>query len=201
MFDPTNYSECASAVVPVVKGHVNPSIKSDVYPLPTINEVLAELAGGKFFSKLDLDTAYTNGILIAVEDEAEHWERLRAVLQRLREAGLPLNRLKYQFTMEAVSFLRFKIDKRCIGPAIENIPPEGRQQLQVGDLNHPKVKEKSLAEMSETINERKRMKDRNLSVGDTVLWRSYGTGPRWMPGTVVKVRDLRDSMLTREEVS
>ncbi|KRX41697.1 hypothetical protein D917_01689 [Trichinella nativa] len=103
--------------------------------------------------------------------------------------------------MEAVSFLRFKIDKRRIGPAIEKIPLEGRQQLQVGDSNHPKVKEKSLAEMSETINERKRMKDRNLSVGDTVLWRSYGTGPRWMPGTVVQVRDLLDSMLTREEVS
>ncbi|XP_003377846.1 conserved hypothetical protein [Trichinella spiralis] len=65
----------------------------------------------------------------------------------------------------------------------------------------PKVKEKSLAEMSETINERKRMKDINLSVGDTVLWRSYGTGPRWMPGTVAQVRDLCDSMLTREEVS
>ncbi|KRX68987.1 hypothetical protein T09_10685 [Trichinella sp. T9] len=55
--------------------------------------------------------------------------------------------------------------------------------------------------MSEIINERKRMKDRNLSLGDTVLWRSYGTGPRWMPGTVAQVRDLRDSMLTREEVS
>ncbi|KAL1243058.1 Retrovirus-related Pol polyprotein from transposon opus [Trichinella spiralis] len=53
------------------------------------------------------------------------------------------------------------------------------------------------ATASETINERKRMKDRNLSVGDTVLWRSYGTGPRWMPGKVAQVRDLRDSMLTQ----
>ncbi|KRX27587.1 hypothetical protein T07_9405 [Trichinella nelsoni] len=67
-----------------------------------------------------------------------------------------------------------KLDSR---PAVENTPPEGGNNF------------------------RKRMKDRNLSVGDTVLWRSYGTGPRWMPGAVAQVRDLRDSMLTREEVS
>ncbi|KRZ17382.1 hypothetical protein T11_589 [Trichinella zimbabwensis] len=75
-----------------------------------------------------------------------------------------------------------------------------RKRFKVRDSNHPKVKEKSLTEMSETENERKWMKDRKLSVGDTVLWRIYGTGPRWMPGTVAQVRDPSDSMVTREEV-
>ncbi|KRY46621.1 hypothetical protein T03_12751 [Trichinella britovi] len=38
---------------------VNPTIKTDVYSLPKISDVSAELAEEKLFTKLDLDRAYT----------------------------------------------------------------------------------------------------------------------------------------------
>ncbi|KRX34131.1 Transposon Tf2-9 polyprotein [Trichinella murrelli] len=41
---------------------VNPTIKTDVYSLPKISDVSAELAEEKLFTKLDLDRAYTKGI-------------------------------------------------------------------------------------------------------------------------------------------
>ncbi|KFD68503.1 hypothetical protein M514_09353 [Trichuris suis] len=37
---------------------VNPAIVTDVYPLPTLDEAFAALAGGKCFTKLDLRNAY-----------------------------------------------------------------------------------------------------------------------------------------------
>ncbi|KAG8202124.1 hypothetical protein JTE90_010485 [Oedothorax gibbosus] len=63
-------SEWATPVVPVVKRDgsirlcgdyrctVNKSVKPYTYPLPTVNEVLSTVAGGKVFSKLDLSQAY-----------------------------------------------------------------------------------------------------------------------------------------------
>ncbi|KAG8195641.1 hypothetical protein JTE90_004977 [Oedothorax gibbosus] len=62
--------EWATPVVPVVKRDgsirlcgdyrctVNKSVKPYTYPLPTVNEVLSTVAGGKVFSKLDLSQAY-----------------------------------------------------------------------------------------------------------------------------------------------
>lgn len=37
---------------------VNQVAKTEVYPIPKINEMLSSLAGGKKFSKLDLSHAY-----------------------------------------------------------------------------------------------------------------------------------------------
>ena len=51
----------ASAVI--TKVTVNRALKSEVYPLPRIEEIFAALAGGKHFSKLDLSHAYQQLVL------------------------------------------------------------------------------------------------------------------------------------------
>ena len=63
-------SEWAAPIVPVMKSDgsvrlcgdykvtVNQAIKSDSYPLPRTEDILASLAGGKAFTKLDLAHAY-----------------------------------------------------------------------------------------------------------------------------------------------
>ena len=72
MWKPVNHSEYASPIVPIVKedgtiricgdykATVNPNIDTAVYPLPTIEDCLAELVGGDKFTKLDIKQAYNN---------------------------------------------------------------------------------------------------------------------------------------------
>ena len=64
-------SEWASPIVPVLKpdgtirvcgdysGTVNPAVDTTVHPLPTTEECIAAMAGGKIFTKIDLKSAYT----------------------------------------------------------------------------------------------------------------------------------------------
>ncbi len=78
---PVPTSKWASPIVPVVKADgsvricgdykvaVNKALLSDVYPLPTSEDIFASLAGGKIFSKLDLTNAYQQ--LIVSEDSRE----------------------------------------------------------------------------------------------------------------------------------
>ena len=70
VIEPVQFSDWAAPVVPVVKPDnsvrlcgdykvtVNRVAKLDVYPLPRIEEILASLAGGTTFTKLDLAHAY-----------------------------------------------------------------------------------------------------------------------------------------------
>ena len=67
---PVTFSDWAAPVVPVVKKDgsvrlcgdykvtVNQVSKTDVYPLPRVEDLFASLSGGKFFTKLDLQSAY-----------------------------------------------------------------------------------------------------------------------------------------------
>ena len=75
---PIPYSEWATPVVPIIKKNgnirlcgdyrstVNEATESDTYPMPTASEIFALLAGGKFFTTLDLDRAYTQ---VPVDDK------------------------------------------------------------------------------------------------------------------------------------
>lgn len=72
---PVSFSEWATPVVPIVKksgeirlcgdyrSTVNEATESDTYPMPTANEVFATVAGGKIFTTLDLDRAYTQVVV------------------------------------------------------------------------------------------------------------------------------------------
>ena len=70
VIEPVSYSEWAVPIVPVVKQDgsiricgdfrvtINQVAERDMYPLPKVDDLLATLAGGKTFSKLDLSHAY-----------------------------------------------------------------------------------------------------------------------------------------------
>ena len=81
IIEPVRYSQWAAPVVPVIKTDgsirlcgdyrttVNHSAKLDPYPLPRIEDLLASLAGGKVFSKLDLSHAY---LQVMLDEESKH---------------------------------------------------------------------------------------------------------------------------------
>ena len=70
VISPVQFSDWAAPIVPVVKSDgsvricgdykltINVVSKTDAYPLPRIEDIFASLAGGKYFTKLDLAHAY-----------------------------------------------------------------------------------------------------------------------------------------------
>ena len=72
-----NFSEWASPLVPVPKADgtmrmcgdykitINPALEVDHYPMPTVEDMFATLAGGSVFSKIDLSQAYNQVCLDA----------------------------------------------------------------------------------------------------------------------------------------
>ena len=70
IISPVQFSRWAAPIVPVVKQSgevricgdykitVNRAASADSYPLPRVDELLANLAGGQYFSKLNLSQAY-----------------------------------------------------------------------------------------------------------------------------------------------
>ena len=71
VIEPVEFAEWAAPVVPVIKQDkkslrlcgdfkltVNRASKLDTYPIPKIEDLFAQLAGGKSFSKLDMAQAY-----------------------------------------------------------------------------------------------------------------------------------------------
>jgi len=76
---PIEFSDWAAPIVPVLKSDgtvricgdykltINQAARVDTYPLPRIEDLLASLAGGKSFSKLDLAHAYQQ---IELEEES-----------------------------------------------------------------------------------------------------------------------------------
>ncbi|XP_064482922.1 uncharacterized protein K02A2.6-like [Ornithodoros turicata] len=70
VWTPVQTSEYATPIVPVVKKDggirlcgdykvtLNPQLVAESYPLPRIDEMLAALAGGRYYSKIDLSRAY-----------------------------------------------------------------------------------------------------------------------------------------------
>ena len=82
ILQPVEFSDWAAPIVPVLKNDgsvricgdykltANQAAKVDTYPLPRIEDLLASLAGGKSFSKLDLAHAYQQ---IELEEESRKY--------------------------------------------------------------------------------------------------------------------------------
>ena len=70
IISPVKFSKWAAPIVPVVKKNgtvricgdykvtANRATLSESYPLPLVDELMTDLAGGKYFTKLDLSQAY-----------------------------------------------------------------------------------------------------------------------------------------------
>jgi len=77
-----DHSEWTTAIVPVVKRNntvricgdfkttLNPALNIDQYPLPSIDDIFASLAGGQKFSKIDLRSAY---LQCEIDDESKQY--------------------------------------------------------------------------------------------------------------------------------
>ena len=111
----------------------------DTYPLPLVQAILASLANGQSFTKLDLAHAYQqltldedsrkytkctmesllrdlphvciylDDILVTGESEAAHLQKLAAVLEQLEAAGIRLKREKCAFMIPEVEYLGHSI--------------------------------------------------------------------------------------------
>ena len=80
ILEPIEFSNWAAPIVAVLKSDgkvricgdfrvsVNPALKLDRYPIPKVEDLLATLAGGKSFTKLDLNQAYTQ---LALDEESK----------------------------------------------------------------------------------------------------------------------------------
>lgn len=183
IIEKVTHSDWAAPIVPQVKKSgairlcgdykmtTNTVSKPDKYPLPKVDEILANLSHGEKFTKLDLSQAYhqiqldeeskklttinthvglyqynrlpfgvscavslfqrtmenvlkgidgvsvyLDDILVTGRDDAEHLSNLRAVLQRLQDHGLRLQKTKCKFMLAEVEYLGYKIGKEGVKP-------------------------------------------------------------------------------------
>ncbi|KAL0151936.1 hypothetical protein M9458_052743, partial [Cirrhinus mrigala] len=126
---------------------LNDNIKREHYQIPKREEIMNEMAGAKYFTKLDasqgfwqirLDEdstkameniieglegvrAYIDDIIIWGSSLQEHNSRLTKVLQKIRVSGLKLNKDKCQFGVQELLFLGDKLTSQGIQPDSEKI--------------------------------------------------------------------------------
>ena len=82
IISPAQFSRWAAPIAPVLKQSgevricrdykitVNQACTADSYPLPKVDDLLANLAGGQYFSKLDLLQAY---LQLPLEEESKEF--------------------------------------------------------------------------------------------------------------------------------
>eukprot|EP00253_Pinus_taeda_P002025 PITA_02025 len=93
----------------------------DKFPIPVIDELLDELHGSIYFTKLDLRSVFFDDILIYSKSWKDHVEHVDRVLQLLEEKQLYAKRSKCFFEVQEVEYLghivsheRVKVDRRKI---------------------------------------------------------------------------------------
>lgn len=80
--------------------------------------------------------AYIDDLVVMSDDWNEHLERLRCLLERLKEAGLTLNLSKSHFAKGTVSYLGYTVGSGLVRPKNANVdailkfpPPQTRRML------------------------------------------------------------------------
>ena len=188
IISPVQTATWAAPVVPVLKRNgkvrlcgdfkltINRTALTESYPLPRVEELFANLAGGKCFTKLDMSNAYLqlplgpackqyvtintqkglfqynrlpfgvasapaifqrymdtllqgmrgvsvylDDILIAGDSIDDNLQNLEAVLQKLNDAGLRLNRSKCFFCHPSLEYLGHIISEHGIQPTSEKV--------------------------------------------------------------------------------
>ena len=118
-----DHSDWAAPIVPVPKKvgtirvcgdykvSVNPMLQVDQYPLPNPNELMASLAKGKHFSKLDLTSAYQQMLL----DK----ESAKLVTINTHQGLYECNRLPFGIASAPAVF------QRAMDTILQGIPPCG----------------------------------------------------------------------------
>ncbi|KAL0153721.1 hypothetical protein M9458_050974 [Cirrhinus mrigala] len=107
---------------------LNHNIKREHYQIPKREEIMNEMAGAKYFTKLDASQGFWQ---IRLDEDStkyctfntpfEHNSRLTKVLQKIRVSGLKLNKDKCQFGVQELLFLGDKLSSQGIQPDSEKI--------------------------------------------------------------------------------
>ncbi|RXN12978.1 putative protein K02A2.6-like protein [Labeo rohita] len=154
IIEPVQFAEWAAPIVPVKKPDgsiricgdykltVNRASSVEQYPIPKVEDLFAQLAGGQKFSKLDMSHAYQqimldesakkyvtvnthklylDDILVTGANDEEHLKNLEEVLRRLKTSGLRLKRSKCEFLGEEVIFLGHQISAAGVQPVAEKV--------------------------------------------------------------------------------
>eukprot|EP00731_Ephydatia_muelleri_P009839 Em0005g425a len=114
---------------------LNESVLREVYPLPTVDETLAQLTGATVFSKLDANSGFwqipladSSRLLTTFitpfgrycfnklpfvfgSNQQEHDFRLHAILKAIKAAGVTLNSEKCSFSVDKLKFLGHVISR------------------------------------------------------------------------------------------
>lgn len=111
IISPVQSSPWAAPIVPVLKQNgkmricgdfkltINQAAPREVYPLPRIEELFANLAGGKFFSKLDMSNAY---LQLPLDEESK-----RYVTVNTHRGLFQYNRLPFGVSSAPAIFQRY----------------------------------------------------------------------------------------------
>jgi hypothetical protein len=89
--------------------------EQEVYPLPLIADLFAQLAGGKLF-ELNHVAVFQDDLIVTGLDKDEHLNNLPDVFNLLRSAGLRLNVHKCVFFQPSVEYLGHRISEVGIFP-------------------------------------------------------------------------------------
>lgn len=86
------------------------------------------------FRDLDLVFPYLDDAIIAVKDEVQHEQYLRAVFERLRDYGVVINTAKSVFGVSEIVFLGFLVTAEGTKPTVEKV----RAILEISKTNNIK---------------------------------------------------------------
>ena len=121
IIQPISFSEWAAPVVPVLKRDkqsirlcgdyrltVNQAVMCDQFPIPKIEDLLAKLSGGKYFSSLDMSQAYQQ---LPLDDESK-----KVVVINTHKGLFAYNRLPFEVSSAPGIF------QRTIENSLQDIP-------------------------------------------------------------------------------